>query len=308
MRRVLPGRWLGFLLIFALAALSSAATAAPRPDKAYRVALGVRGMAPVAIHAEEYGRGRPVLLIHGLAASTYAWRNVIPVLARTHRVIAIDLKGFGRSEKPFDLAYSPHDHAALVSAFIRKRGLTDVTVIGHSFGGAIALMVTIEMNRTAPGRVRDLVLMNAPAYSQPSTNFVNLMRMPILPYAVMTLVPPELATWLALDPAQAAMMTRKDVLEYAAPFRDAAARHALIATSRAIVPRDYEAITAAYPSIRQRTLVIWCREDPTVPLSTGKRLARTLPRARLEVLEGCSHVPQDEQPAAVNRLIRAFLN
>ncbi|MDX2257694.1 MAG: alpha/beta fold hydrolase [Hyphomicrobiaceae bacterium] len=303
------------LVIVALVAVAAGATAGERAPRASLTYVGMTGGAtiaagarePVRLYAEETGSGRPILLIHGLGASTYTWRNVVPELARRGRVIAVDLKGFGRSDKPFDLAYSPADHARTIVEFIRRRGLDDVTLVGHSFGGAIALLVTLELNRSAPGRVRDLVLIDAPAYRQPSTNFVDLMRMPVLPYALLTLVPPELATWLALDEDQARLMSPRDVLSYAAPFRDAGARHALIATTRQIEPPDFASITAAYATIPQRTLIIWCRDDPTVPLATGQKLARTLKRARLEVLEGCTHVPQDERPDAVNRLLRGFV-
>lgn len=280
------------------------ASAGPRR---YMVALSVPGQEQVALYTEEYGKGRPLLLLHGLGASTYTWRNLIPSLAQKHRVIAIDLKGFGRSQKPYNNAYSIHDHAALVSAFIRKRGLRDVTLIGHSFGGAVALMVTLEFNRKDPGRIRDLILMSAPAYNQPSTEFVRFMQTPVLPYAALTLIPPELSIWLSLDATEAQHISMDDISAYAEPFYDPAARHALITTARQIVPRDLKRLTARYPTIKQRTLIIWCDGDTTVPLATGKHLAKALPNAKLQVLNGCSHAPQHDRPRAVWNLMRRFL-
>lgn len=289
--------------------LSAHQAAAGKPaSSGYLTSLQVRGQPPVALYAEEHGHGRPILLLHGLGASSYSWRHVIPALARNNRVIAVDLKGFGRSEKPFDLAYSPFDHANLIAAFIRKRGLKDFTLVGHSYGGAIALLVTLEFNRREKSRIRDLVLMNAPAYNQPSTAFVSFLRMPVLPYAVLTLVPPELSAWLSLNPNEHENLSYKDVRSYARPYHDAAARHALISTSRQIVPRDVDRLTARYPTIQQRTLVIWCDRDETVPIESGVRLARTLPNARLKVISGCAHAPQDERPGAVVDLFKRFLS
>lgn len=285
-----------------------AAPGAVLQPKRYQIALKAPGQDEVALYAEEHGRGRPLLLLHGLGASSYTWRNLIPSLAQRHRVIALDLKGFGQSEKPLDLAYSLRDHAALVTAFIRKRGLKNVTIIGHSFGGAIALLTTLEFNRREPGRIRDLVLISAPAYNQPSTEFINFMRMPVLPYAAMTLVPPELALWLSMDDGSAWKLTADDIRAYAEPFHDPAAGHALITTARQIVPEDVDRVTARYPSIKQHTLIISCDGDTMVPLSTGQHLARAMPNARLEVMKGCGHAPQHDRPREVWRLIRRFLD
>lgn len=299
--------WLIAIACFGLGLASKPAHAARTPDKSYMIALNAPGQGTVRLYAEEYGHGRPVLLLHGLGASTFTWRNVIPTLARRHRVIAIDMKGFGRSEKPFTQAYTPFDHANLVLAFIRKRGLRNLTIIGHSFGGAIGMLVTIRLNQTSPGRVRDLVLMDAPTYRQPSTTFVRFMRTPILPYAALMLVPPVISTWLSLDETQAAKLSPQEVRGYAHPFYSAAARHALITTARRIEPKHVEQLTSQYPNVRQRTLIIWCKDDHTVPLATGKKLVRAMPNARLKVLNRCGHVPQDERPEAVKKLLRSFL-
>ncbi len=296
-------------VLFTLACESKPAIAAlpPSPSQSYYMPVEAPGQGTINLYAEEFGRGRPILLLHGLGASMFTWRNLIPLLSRSNRVIAIDMKGFGRSEKPFTQAYSPYDHANLVLAFIRKRGLKDATIIGHSFGGAIGLMATLRLNVTNPGAVRDLVLMNAPAYEQPGTEFVRFMSAPILPYAVLMLVPPELTTWLSLDKVQSELLSYEELQGYAAPFYDAAARHALITTARRIRPKDVERLTSRYPSIRQRTLVIWCDGDRTVPIETGIKLVKALPRSRFKVLSGCGHVPQDERPEEVMQLISSFL-
>jgi len=279
----------------------------PQADKAYMIRLQGHGQRPVSLYAEEFGRGRPILLVHGLGASSYTWRHLVGPLSRRHRVITLDLKGFGRSEKPFDKAYSLLHHASLVSAFIRKRRLHDLTLIGHSFGGAVALVVALDLNRSSRARIRNLVLMNAPAYPQPNTDFVSFMHAPVLPYVVLGLVPPVLATWLSLDDQQQKILSGGDVRAYAAPFYDPAARHALITTARQIVPANADQLIAMYPSIRQRTLVIWCQDDSTVPLGTGRRLTQALPRARLKVIDGCTHAPQDERPRATIQHISRFL-
>ena len=314
MRLPAIGVWPGLSFLVAawtllFAALAPAQSALPpQPDRAYHLAVSAPGQGTVRLYAEEHGKGRPLLLLHGLGASTFTWRNLIPALSRHHRVIAIDLKGFGRSEKPFTSHYTPYDHANLVLDFVRRRGLKNLTVVGHSYGGAIGLLVTLRLNETSPGRVRDLVLMNAPTYRQPGTTFVKFMNAPIIPYAALLLSPPELSTWLSLDEVQASKLSYEEVRGYAAPFYDPAARHALITTARRIEPHDIDRLTARYREVTQPTLVVWCDNDKTVPVETGIRLARTLPRAQLKILDGCGHVPQDERPDAVIALLSSFLN
>ncbi len=300
-----------FLRVACAVCLVTASAAAAKVD--YQAPVAPPGAPEISLHVEEFApvgpeRGEPLLLIHGLAASTYSWRHVAPELARGRRVIALDLRGFGRSDKPFDQRYSGADQAEHVIAFIRRRGLKRVTIVGHSFGGAVALMTTLALNRSAPGLVKKLVLLDAPAYPQQPTPFVTFLQQPVLPYAVLTVVPPGLAAALVFSGEGESKSPPLDVISaFAAPFYQAAARHALISTARQIRPANWRELVARYPSIRQPTLIVWCDHDDIVPLSSGERLAKAMPNARLEVIPGCQHSPQDEAPGRFLRLMREFL-
>jgi len=267
---------------------------------------------PVGLYAEERGHGDPVVLLHGLGGSTYSWRFIAPALARSHRVIAIDLKGFGRSDKAFDTSYAAVDQARLIAGFLKGRGLSNVTLVGHSFGGVVALLTTMELKRRDPGRVSQLVLIDTPALPQSLTPVVRLMQQPVLPYVLLTAIPASVMTSIALLSPSTMRFARDytpgDAAAYAAPFQDAAARHAYIQTSRKIAPDlRVRELVAAYRQVRQRTLLVWCTNDEVVPLSTGHALAKIIPRARLEQLEGCNHAPTDEAPAALARSLTRFL-
>lgn len=267
---------------------------------------------PVGLYAEERGHGDPVVLLHGLGGSTYSWRYIAPLLARSHRVIAIDLKGFGRSDKAFDTAYGAADQARLIADFVRGRGLSNVTLAGHSFGGVVALLTAMELRRRDPGRLRRLVLIDAPALPQELTPLVRLMQQPVLPYALLTAIPAGVMTSLALLSGSGQRFERDytagDAAAYAEPFYDAAARHAYIQTSRQIAPAlSARELVAAYRQVKLPTLLVWCTRDTVVPLSTGQALARILPRARLEQIEGCDHAPTDEAPLALAGHLSRFL-
>ncbi len=275
---------------------------------AYRIAVSVPGQPRTLLYAEEYGEGPTLVLLHGLGASTFTWRHVLPALARDHRVIAVDLKGFGRSDKPLDQRYSAEDQAALVAAFIRKRALFDITLIGHSFGGTVALLTALKLDH-GPGRIDRLVVIDAPALKQDFPGVAKLIRTPGLPYAVMSTATPELIARLLLGYVRAPGpdASQADIQGYAKPFYDVGSRHAFVATAQAILDANKSRMGAHYRTIQQPTLLVWCRSDRIVPLATGRRLKRLLPNAELAVLNRCNHLPQDEVPKALLAKLQSFL-
>jgi pimeloyl-ACP methyl ester carboxylesterase len=278
-------------------------------DRSYFINVGT-GDAPLRLWVEERGHGKPILLIHGLGANTYTWRKLVPDLARTHRVIAVDLKGFGRSDKPLDDAYGALDQAALLKRLIARRGLTDITLIGHSLGGGVALALAYDLNRSRPGTVRRLVLMSSIAYRQQLPPSLALLQVPVLAQLGAFIVPAEIQVYQALHEAyfDPAKITHEQVQAYATPLYEPAARYALLKSVEQIVPPNLSQLAAHYRDIRQPALLIWCAEDGIVPLWVGRKLARDLPNSRLAVMRGCGHVPQEEVGARTLALVRRFID
>src|SRR5215469_12379089 len=136
--------------------------------------------APMRLWVEERGHGEPIVMLHGFGSSTYTWRYIASPLSRTHRVIAVDLKGAGRSDKPFDGAYRILDQVALLKAVIVPNHLSRVTLVGHSFGGGVALALALYLNRTRPDTLVRLVLIDSIAYPQPLPLFMELLKTPVL--------------------------------------------------------------------------------------------------------------------------------
>jgi pimeloyl-ACP methyl ester carboxylesterase len=273
-----------------------------------RIDVTVPGQAATSLYAEETGEGPPLLLLHGLGASTFTWRHIVPVLARSHHVVALDLKGFGRSDKPFDDHYSAADQAALVAAFIRQRGLKGVSLVGHSFGGTVALLTALEL-KDEPERISRLVIMDAPALKQKFPGAADIINAPFVPYLAMTLAPQYAARQLLRAvSAPRRKLLESDIAGYAAPYSSPGSSHAFVATTRAILDANTNRMGSRYPEIRQPTLVVWCRNDRVVPLRTGSKLAQLLPSARLDVLNRCNHLPQDEVPESLLAELQAFLN
>jgi len=260
------------------------------------------------LHVECHGNGgSSLVLLHGYGGSAFSWRYWIPSLAERHEVWAVDLKGHGSAPAPPDDRYSPHDHADLIYRFIIQKDLRDVTLLGHSMGGGIALLVAFRLLQQ--GRLARLVLVSGAAYPQRLPPFVKLARKGRWARWFFALVPKQrLIRWvlrsIVHDPSA---ITGAQVEGYAEPLRRASHRLALIKTALGIVPPDIDALTARYPDLDIPTLLLWGRHDRVVPLSVGERLLEVLPRATLEVLEDCGHLPPEELPKDSLQIVESFL-
>jgi pimeloyl-ACP methyl ester carboxylesterase len=300
-------RCMGVVLMLALAWLDPSLAGESKPT-GYYVDVGSR-QAPLRLWVEEDGQGEPMLMLHGLGASTYTWRHLIPDLARTHRIIAVDLKGAGKSDKPLDEAYGILDQATLLKTLVDRKGLTNLIVVGHSLGGGVALALALDLNRANPGTLKRLVLIASVAYRQ-RLQFADLLKTPSAGKAAEFAYAPEILVFGGLyatyhDPRK---ITFDAIRTYARPLHEPGGQHALIKMAEHIVPRDLEALTARYRTIRQPTLMIWCAEDEVVPLAVGRKLARELPHGDLEVLKDCGHAPQEEVPKETLALMHQYLN
>lgn len=315
--RPLSVRWargMRGLLVLGVAVLAAAASAAAPvidPPGAHVPVAAKAGAAPVTLYVETWGQGPPVLLLHGLGESTFTWHELVPELAKRHRIIALDLKGFGRSDKPDDGAYSADDQAALVARFILDQKLDGLAVIGHSFGGTVALRTALADGIRGTDRIRRIAVIGAPAIPRSTAGYLDLVKTPAVPDAVASAMSPETLARLLLREAMGGQkkVSEEDVEGYAAPYRDPAALEAFLATARAIVTEEgAEKVAESYRTLAQPALVVWCRKDPIVPLKAGRRLAKTLPNARLAILEGCHHLPQHEKPKELLKTLDAFLD
>ncbi|MEO7192384.1 MAG: alpha/beta fold hydrolase [Vicinamibacterales bacterium] len=262
----------------------------------------------VPLHIEEAGNGPPLIALHGFGASTYTWRDVLSTFAETHHVYAVDLKGSGRSPKPRDGRYTMHDQAALVLELIAERRLPHVTLVGHSFGGGVALLTALTL-AAEPGMLESLILFDCPAYRQRFPAFIRWLRMPVLGPLLQRLTPVsfQVRTVLRLAYHRRDLITDDVVAAYAAPLRTPGAQGALRETARQIVPTDIDAIAERYPSLQIPTLLIWGRHDAIVPLAIGQRLHQAIGGSRLIVLDDSGHVPHEEMPAQVRPILREFL-
>jgi pimeloyl-ACP methyl ester carboxylesterase len=308
MRRLLLFGWV-VALGAALGACAPFMTAQANHDSEVLLRTVQTPSGPLKLAVIERGQGRPILLLHGFAASSYTWHAIIPELAKNHRVIAVDLRGFGASDKPDDDHYSIQDQAEAIQAFIEQENLRDLTVIGHSFGGGITLSMVLNAQGQKKPRIRNMVLIDTIAYRQPIPIFFKLLQIPMVGDISMSLVPPEVTAEQGLRLAyyDKDKITGQDIAEYSNTLYSSAAKHALAMTIEKLVPDNIDDLANRYRTIKTPTLIVWCEQDKVVPVALGQLLHQNMQSSEFTLFTHCGHMPQEEKPEDTLAAIQAFL-
>ena len=267
------------------------------------------------LHVEVRGRdpgpgGETFLLIHGFGGSLYSWRHWTPRLESRGRVLLVDMKGFGAAAKPDDGRYRPTDQAQLIMELIDQEDPDHLTVVGHSLGGAVALLIALSMAEQDDPRLRRMVIVAGAAYAQRLPPFVTLAHYPRLTRGALRLIGPERSIRYVLRSIvhDATTVEPAQVSAYAKALQTDEGVRAMLDAARQIVPAGLSRLTARYAQLDVPTLLLWGRMDRVVPVSIGERLRRDLPRARLEVLDECGHIPHEERPTASLEILEAFVS
>jgi pimeloyl-ACP methyl ester carboxylesterase len=253
--------------------------------------------------------GRPLVLIHGLGASKASWLPIVPQLAREHRVLAVDLPGFGSSSKPRG-RYDARWFADQMFGFLDAAGYDSAFLAGNSMGGRIAQ----EMAMMRPERV------DAIACLCPATAFSHR---PALWLA--KLVRPELGSAVAMMPRKQVKDTIRSLFarpsriddswyeaavdDFLATWKSPRARMAFFASLRHIYleePHGERGFWARLSLMGTPAFYIYGRRDTLITHHFGSNVTRFLPSARVEVWDDCGHVPQLEHSERTAQKLTTF--
>lgn len=246
------------------------------------------------------GQGEPIVFVHGLGGNLTHWQFVAPPLAGSHRVLGLDLPGFGESLRP-DTPYSYDRMAQAVLSLMDRRGVDRATVVGHSFGGAVATQLALDR----PERVRGLVLVNPAGYHRFPAWMQAGSRVALHPAVLM----PSLflsVFWILENVCRAdrpevhAFRRSATKLRGGYKFLDdlAYAAHSLRPD---LVGRHF---LDRLGELRLPAHLVWGGDDRLLPASDGLEAASRMPAARVTVLPGVGHMPIFEAPEAVLNAIR----
>jgi pimeloyl-ACP methyl ester carboxylesterase len=255
----------------------------------------------------EAGIGPPVLAIHGLGGTKGSFLLTVAALAGRFRVVAVDLPGFGDSDKPIGAAYDARFFADAMIDLLDALELDRADLIGNSLGGRVALEVALR----DPERVGRLVLLApslawrrprrwAPALRlvRPELGLVQLAPRAVVQAVVQRVIPGADQGWTAAG-----------VDEFLRSYLTPAGRAAFYAAARQIyleAPHGEDGFWPRLRGLQPDVLFIWGRRDTLVPIAFARHVAEALPRARHVELD-CGHVPQMERPTQTHEAVAAFL-
>jgi pimeloyl-ACP methyl ester carboxylesterase len=247
----------------------------------------------------------PIVLLHGTAASLHTWEGWVAQLKGEHRVITLDLPGFGLTGPSVDRIYTLPRYSQFMAAFLDAMKLQRVTLVGNSLGGAIAWKTAVDF----PERVARLVLIDSAGYPSQATS---------VPIGFKLAANPDLA-WLTsrVLPRRTIESSVKNV--YAKPDRvtpelvDRYYELALREGNRQAL-RDRFAqnkggeLAREIKRVSQPTLILWGAEDHLIPTSVAQQFVDDISGAQIVTFEALGHVPQEEDPGRSIGPFKLFLN
>jgi pimeloyl-ACP methyl ester carboxylesterase len=262
------------------------------------------------VNLVEMGEGPPVVLVHGHSGCWQNWLENIPQLARRHRVVTMDLPGFGYSEMPEWV--SIENYAAFLDALCAELGIEDAAVVGNSMGGFVGAELTVRH----PERVSSLVLVSAAGLSTKYLGFSNefYRRKSVRAFARV------FNAYATIPEARAETLVRRRrlrravlraVVKYPERLPGPLTAELLRGSGRPAAPYATDAIMAydfrdRVDEIDCPTLIVWGADDRIVPVEAADAFERAIPGARKVIFPDTGHVPMVERPAAFNRLLEEF--
>lgn len=255
-----------------------------------------------AVYVEQHGQGEPLVLLHGFGESAFTWRKIVPDLARSYRTIALDLHGFGWTERPQEAAaYTRDGQLRLVLGVLDQLGVDSAVWLGHSYGGALAASLAV----LHPERVKALVLIDSAAPTYPDSTKSRVAGVRPLARVALPLALSTTAIRRSLKRAffDDALATRELAREYRQRLAVEGVLEAYVHLSAPASPSR----PVKLAEITQPTLVIWGQQDLTIPIAGARKTTGQIPNARFVAIPRCGHSPTEEQPTEVLAALLPFL-
>jgi pimeloyl-ACP methyl ester carboxylesterase len=252
----------------------------------------------------EAGQGPPVVMLHGLGGTKGSFMPTISALAPSHRAIAVDLPGFGDSDKPLPAAYDAPFFARWVVGLLDALDIERAHFLGHSMGGRVAL----ELGMSHADRVDSLTLMTPSLAWLRERRFAGYLRLLRPELGLLQVAPRSVVEAFVRRAVPGANdgWAAVGVDEFLRAYLTPRGRVAFYAAARNIYLEESEEFWDRLAALSHRTLFLWGRRDTLVPIGFARHVRNVLPAAEHVELD-CGHVPQFERPAQAHAAIAAFL-
>jgi pimeloyl-ACP methyl ester carboxylesterase len=236
------------------------------------------------------GSGEPVVLLHGFPTSSHLWSDVVPLMPRGHRIIVLDLLGFGRSGRPLKKALTISAHADRIIEVLDVLGIPKACIVGHDFGGAIAQALAIRY----PHRVSRMCLVGSVAFDRGLGREARFAR---AMHAIFSQLPPEWLLALFRTGLLRGYVNRergaRSIGFYFRPFATSEGRDALLRQLRSVNQGEIAELGNRLGEIVAPTAIVWGRDDPLSPASLATRLQQAIPGSTLEIVSTGHFVPEE---------------
>ena len=241
----------------------------------------------------EAGKGDLIVLVHGYTGSKENWLPVIGKLAEKHRVIAVDLPGWGESQPTAGQDYGPVAQAARLSAFLKTEAPQTALLVGHSMGGMISGLLTAEH----PEQVQRIVFMSSAGVAFNENDFARQVLKgynPFAEYEADALLS-FMKTYVFADPPY----IPKALINVIVAQRAAKKEFERTVFTQIRTGPEAFLLQQRLPDITQPVGLLWCDKDRIIDPSAAAVFAKGLQRSETRILSGCGHMPMMEQPAQV---------
>jgi len=293
------------LTLFAGAAAGAQQTSTPAFPSAPRVLEREVGGNEIAYI--DQGRGSTLVLIHGQFGDHLDWDPVLEPLAKRHRVIAVDLPGFGDSDKP-EREYTGAFFVDTLSKLLKKLKVKHATFVGNSFGGQIAILYALRNSE----QVDRLILVDSGGFREFSEQEKEVTRQRFSETAVRALTPQIQQAMFAPVFARTSEIQRRYLDK-----QNAKLKRADYPAYARVLPQTTLLSVSTYllndlPKLSVPTLLLWGEQDRIVPPQLARKALEQLPRGELKILPACGHSPQLDCPeeflAAVGEFLESVQN
>jgi pimeloyl-ACP methyl ester carboxylesterase len=256
--------------------------------------ISCAGLRDIRIHYYAGGSGPPVLLVHGLGGRAEDWANLMPRLVHDHhRVYALDLPGYGRSDWPRNARYSIAEEAAAVEAFMNDRHLTEVDLGGWSMGGWVAMRVALD----EPQRIRRLMIFDSAGIRFPLNWDVALFepdtptKLRALDDLLMPTPPPQVPGFIARS-----------------IFRYVDLHGWVVRRNMDSMLTGADLLDGKLGALKMPMLIVWGKQDHLIPYTAGVEIHKDVPQSELEIFDGCGHLAPGQCAAQIEPVVQGFLD
>jgi pimeloyl-ACP methyl ester carboxylesterase len=253
------------------------------------------------------GAGEPVIFLHGFPASSHLWHGVVGEMPGGHRLVVVDLLGFGRSDRPGLSSLTAAAHAERTRLLMDELGIATACIVGHGMGGAVAQALALN----SPARVTRLCLANSTAFDAWPRGAARLARF----FSSMAPVGRALGAPLLAGLVHGSLLKgfsdeesgRHALDNFLRAYPMRLGVDALVSQLRAMHDPTVVDLGARLSSITQPTSIVWGGRDPWLDVAVGERLRAAIPGASLEVISDAGHFSPEDAPVRVASAVASLL-